>query len=113
MADAGDVKHFRYRTPRYSFPRFLQVEIAETGFTRIIPAQGIDISHDGIAASISEPFPLDQPVTLAIPWGHDVLRVAGRSFYHSDDHYGFAFEFSSPEESQQIQDLVSNFSKTR
>lgn len=108
MGDTPEVRQFGYRTPRYSFARRMNLEIAQDGGTRVIVVQGVDISSHGVGISVSEQLPIDERVTLILTCGEgETVRIAGRISYHRDDQYGFAFEFCSPEQSQQVQDLIS------
>jgi PilZ domain len=114
MGDLSGTKQFGYRAPRYDFPHSITMEITRDGTTRTIAAQGIDISTEGIAVGVSEPLDFDQTVMLDIPrQDGGLVRVAGRQFYHCDDHYGFAFDFRIPEESEQVREIVSRVSGKR
>jgi len=80
----------------------------------MIPATGIDISADGIAVAVGEPISLGMPVLLAIPLGEaTVVSVAGRVSHHCGEICSITFEFPNAEQCEQIQDLITEFTKKR
>jgi hypothetical protein len=114
MLENPNAMCFVYRTPRYSFPLTLHAEIVRAGTSETIAVKGIDIGAGGIAIAVSEQVPVDEPVELAIRTDADELvRVPGRVLYRSEDHCGFAFGFSSGEQSEKIQDLISDIMRLR
>jgi hypothetical protein len=113
MHEPDVVTIFGYRAPRALFPLSLQVAITRAGAGHAIGVHGIDISATGIAIAVDEQLSRNESVELAIQSGEgELARIPGRVFYQSDDHYGLAFEFSSEEQVQQVQDLISRLVKT-
>lgn len=107
MEIAPDVRHFEYRTPRHPFSGILNVEIADSGRSRVIRVHGVDISVDGIALETNYQFDPKEPVTLIVPlWEHLVVGITGRLLYQSEDHCRFVFAFSSAAQCEQIQELI-------
>jgi hypothetical protein len=113
MGEPHNVTSFGYRAPRVAFPGSLQVELARAGAKQAIWVRGIDISATGIAIEVNQSIPSDEVVELVIQSGEDELaRIPGRIFYQSDDRYGLAFEFSSEEQVQKAQNLISGLVRT-
>lgn len=89
------------------------MEILRAGTTDTIAVHGIDISANGIAIAVSEEIPMEESIELAIQSGDaELARIPGRVFYQSGERYGLAFEFSSKEQYQQVQDLISQLVTT-
>lgn len=113
MSEQQNIKFFGYRAPRVPFPLSLRVEMLRTGFRHPIGLRAIDISATGIGIELNEQIPLDEWVELVIRSGDDeFVRLPGRVFYQSEDRYGLAFEFSSSEQLQQVQSLISRLVNT-
>ena len=114
MTKTPEVRQFGYRTPRYNFPGNFSVEIKRAGCARLISAEGIDISADGIAVAVREPILLGSAVLLAIPLGEGtVVSLAGRVSDQRGENCRITFEFPTAEQCEQIQGLISAFTNLR
>jgi len=107
------VREFGYRIPRVAFPLSFRLEMVKPSMPGQVEMCGIDISARGIAVALNDQVALNETVELVIRTGtEEVARIPGRAFYQSASHFGFVFEFSSDEQREQIQTLVSRLVTT-
>lgn len=112
MEDTPDVRHFEYRTPRQPFYRVLDVAITHGGQSRVHKVEAVDISVDGIAVEAGEELDPTEPVVLTVPlWDGSTARITARILDQSENLCRLAFEYSSAEQSVQIQDLIARLAK--
>lgn len=104
-----NVQEFGYRAPRYpaNFHFLLQTSDPKP---RLLDAQCIDISSDGMAAKMAESLNVGTSVTLmlALPGRANTLRIAARVGHQQGGEHGFVFVFSSQQERESIQKYVAS-----
>jgi hypothetical protein len=102
------VQEFGYRTPRFPADFHFLLQISDPK-PRLIDAQCIDISSDGLAARMAESLSTGMQVTLmlALPGHTSTLRIAARVSHQHHGEHGFAFIFSSQNERESIQKYVA------
>jgi len=103
------IQEFGYRTPRFPADFHFLLQISDPK-PRLLDAQCIDISSDGLAAKMAESLKVGTQVTLmlALPGESQTLRVAGRVSHQQHGEHGFAFIFSSQLERASIQKYLAS-----
>ena len=113
MDDRLEVRQFGHRTPRFLFPKMVNVEIPQGMSSRVIGTHGIDISGDGIAVAADVPINPAEPVTAVVPLADkSVMRLPGRVLCQSQDECQFALEFSCAEQQEQLERLMAGLAVT-
>jgi PilZ domain-containing protein len=102
------IQEFGYRTPRFPADFHFLLQISDPK-PRLVDAQCIDISSDGLAARMAETLSAGTLVTLmlALPGHTSTLRIAARVSHEQHGEHGFAFIFSSQHERESIQKYVA------
>jgi hypothetical protein len=114
MGEKRGIRQFGYQSPRYPFPKMVNVEVPQETGCRMIGTHGIDISADGIAVAADVEFDPAERVTLAIPLSDGlVARIPGQVQRQMKDHCRFAFECASGEQEAQIEHLISGLMRIR
>ena len=114
MGEKRGIRQFGYQSPRYPFPKMVNVEVPQETGCRMIGTHGIDISVDGIAVAADVEFDPAERVTLAIPLPDgSVARIPSQVQCQTKDHCRFAFECASGEQQTQIEHLISGVMRVR
>jgi len=104
---SNGVKDFGYRLPRFpaDFRLLLQTPGPEP---RLLDARCRDISEDGLAAQLAERISVGTRVTLmlTLPGRATSLSIAATVSHETNGEHGFAFNFSSQNQREQVQRYV-------
>jgi hypothetical protein len=102
--DQSGIYQFNYRKPRVStaFPLFVQAH------PHLLEGRGIDISEDGLSASLPEPLAIESEVTLVLdlPGPHPYQRIQARVTHQQEKNHGFIFVFRTQAERDHLQESI-------
>jgi hypothetical protein len=105
----SNIQEFGYRVPRFRANFHFQLQTSDPK-PRLVDAQCVDISSDGMAAKLAESLTIGQPVALmlSLPGRATTLRIAARVSHQQRGEHGFVFVFSSQQERESIQKYLSS-----
>ena len=100
-------QEFGYRLPRFPADFNLVVQISDPE-PRLVDARCRDISEDGLAARVSASLAVGSRVILllTLPGKPASLPIAAVVSHQDRGDHGFAFQFSSQNEREQVQKYV-------
>ena len=105
--DKGVVTKFGYRLPRFPADFRLLVQTTEPE-PKLLEARCRDISEDGLAAQIGDCLPVGTRVflLLTLPGKATALQIAATVGHQDGGDHGFAFNFESQNQREQVQKYV-------
>jgi hypothetical protein len=104
-----NVQEYGYRAPRFRANFHFQLQTSDPK-PRLIDAHCVDISSDGMAATIAESLGVGTTVTLmlVLPGRTSTVRIAARVNHQQGGEHGFVFAFSSQQERESIQKYLAS-----
>ena len=103
------IYNYGYRAPRFraDFRFLLQID---GRLPALLDAHCTDLSEVGLAAEIKVALEIGAKVTLilALPGTSTPMRVTANVIHRQSKGYGFAFDFSSPNQQRQMSEYLES-----